>query len=210
MKAIIEQLSQDNCLKRSATVTKLQIDSGIPPLENWLSDVALLRDKQAFSGLFNFFAPKISGVARQKLNNDSQAKDIVQQTLTQVWHKAHLYDADKGAVTSWVYRIMRNAIFDTLRKSRHHSEQNLSQDLWPIDNVADQPLDFADHLEVRHLGGLIKQLPQPQKQAVEAVYYQQLTQQQLAEQLNVPLGTIKSRLRLALLRLKQQIGEQHD
>lgn len=195
--------------------TVISVDSLVPmELSDWLNQVAKQRDKQAFTHLFQYFSPKIHRFGINKFTSDAQAKELVQETMTNIWKKAHLYNDDKGAATTWVYSIMRNAAFDMLRKLKHRTESNLSDDIWPIDSVSestDEEETFKDHLLSKKLLSYVDGLPDTQQTVIKGVYFQELSQQQLAEQLNVPIGTIKSRLRLALDKLKQHMGEQfHD
>lgn len=177
----------------------------------WLTAVANQRDKQAFTHLFHFFAPKIQRIAKGKVNTDAQANEVVQETMGNVWRKAHLFDGQKGAVTTWVYTIMRNVTFDMLRKVRSNREDTLSDDIWPLAEAENiQESDFVDHLEHKKLRSIIEQLPENQQQVIKAYYFMEMSQDQLAVHLNLPLGTIKSRLRLALGKLKVQLGEIHD
>jgi RNA polymerase sigma-70 factor (ECF subfamily) len=182
-----------------------------PQLCQWLNDVANTRDKKAFTDLFEFFAPKIQRIARSKFPNEAQACEVVQETMSNVWRKAHLFDKDKGAATTWVYTVMRNVTFDMLRKIKGNKEDNLSDDIWPLAESlisADEPFD--DHLENKELLSVIDKLPEAQQQVVKGFYFMEMSQEQLADHLNLPLGTIKSRLRLALAKLKVQLGENHD
>jgi RNA polymerase sigma-70 factor (ECF subfamily) len=177
----------------------------------WLNAVANSRDKQAFTHLFKFFAPKIQRIARSKLSNDAQANEVVQETMSNIWRKAHLFDERKGASTTWVYTVMRNVTFDLLRKVKGNKEDNLSDDIWPtVENVQVEDKQFEDHLENKQLLGGIEKLPENQQQVVKGFYLMEMSQEQLAQHLNLPLGTIKSRLRLALAKLKVQLGEEHD
>ena len=177
----------------------------------WLDDVAINRDKPAFAHLFRWFGPKIQRVAKQKLGCEQLAGEVMQETMTNVWRKAHLFKVDKGQATTWIYTIMRNVIFDTLRKIKSKQNECLSEDIYPIaDEVLTAEESFKDHLLSKKLAGIVDLLPQPQQQVVKAIYFQEMTHEQLAEQLNIPVGTVKSRLRLALNRLKQHIGSQHD
>jgi RNA polymerase sigma-70 factor (ECF subfamily) len=178
-------------------------------LSQWLKAVAQTRDKQAFTHLFKFFAPKIQRIAQNKLSSEAQASDVVQLTMTNVWRKAHLFNESKGAATTWVYTVMRNVTFDLLRKVQSNKEDNLSDDIWPlIENESDDT--FNDHLESTQLLTVIESLPESQQQVVKGFYLMEMSQEQLAEHLNVPVGTIKSRLRLALAKLKVQLGENND
>jgi RNA polymerase sigma-70 factor (ECF subfamily) len=158
--------------------------------------------------LFKFFAPKILRISQGKLNQEAQASEVVQETMSNVWKKAHLFDASKGAATTWVYTVMRNVTFDMLRKVKANKEDNLSDDIWPLaESVSTEEEQFDDHLEHKQILSCIDDLPENQQQVVKGFYFMEMSQEQLAQHLNLPLGTIKSRLRLALAKLKAQLGE---
>ncbi|WP_105903294.1 sigma-70 family RNA polymerase sigma factor [Vibrio gangliei] len=183
-------------------------NDSLPPLEHWLQAIANQRDKQAFKQLFHWFAPKIQRFGMKQFNHPEQAKELVQETMTSVWRKAHLFDADKGAATTWVYTIMRNASFDMLRKIRTQKEEHLSDDIWPlVESDVVEPLDVSDHLMSNKIKRLLDRLSHEQRQLIEGVYFKELSQEQLAEQFNIPLGTVKSRLRLAIAKLRHLMGE---
>lgn len=179
-------------------------------LSAYLVAVATERDKRAFGLLFKWFAPKIKRIASQKLNNEAAGFDITQETMSRVWRKAHLYSPEKGAATTWVYTVMRNVIFDTLRKSKNQPTDSLSDDIWPMEEHISEDEQFKDHLMTRQLNDLVDKLPPNQQEALKAVYFKQLTHEQLAKQLNIPVGTVKSRIRLAVSKLKEQLGATHD
>jgi RNA polymerase sigma factor (sigma-70 family) len=195
-----------------ANLTDLQAQA---ELYQWLRLVSEQRDKQAFTELFKFFAPKIKRFGMQRLGSHDKANELVQETMSNVWRKAHLYDGEKGAATTWVYTVMRNACFDMLRRIKTRNEQLLGDDIWPVEQALaennPESEAFSDHLMERHMREHINKLPSSQQTVVKGVYFQSLSQEQLAQQLDVPLGTIKSRLRLALARLKLQMrDEYHD
>ena len=180
-------------------------------LSEWLKQVAEKRCKASFTQLFNFFAPKIQRIARSKFPNEVQAQEVVQETMTNVWRKAHLFDPEKGAATTWVYTVMRNITFDALRKIKSNREDNLSDDIWPvIEGEVTHDESYADHLESKQLIDVIETLPEAQQEVVKGFYLMEMSQEQLANHLNLPLGTIESRLRLALAKLKGQLGESND
>ncbi|AZQ82964.1 sigma-70 family RNA polymerase sigma factor [Colwellia sp. Arc7-635] len=182
-----------------------------PQLCQWLKEIAVERDKQAFTAVFKFFAPKIQRIAQGKVNSEALAAEIVQDTMSNVWRKAHLFDDSKGAATTWVYTIMRNVTFDLLRKIKANKEDNLSDDIWPLAESANVEEEaFSDHIESRNLKDVIETLPENQQQVVKGFYFLEMSQEQLAVHLNLPLGTIKSRLRLALGKLKLKLGDHHD
>ncbi|WP_372762319.1 sigma-70 family RNA polymerase sigma factor [Pseudoalteromonas sp.] len=176
-----------------------------------LVDVAETRDKQAFAYLFSYFSPKIKRFGIKQFGVEAQAMELVQETLTSVWRKAHLYNSDKGAATTWVYTVMRNASFDMLRKMKSNKEENISEDIWPLLNESEATQhEFSDHLEDQQIKRYLDKLPAAQREVVRGVYFQDLSQEQLAQQLNIPVGTVKSRLRLALQKLRNEMGDQHD
>jgi len=184
-------------------------DDNKAQLTHWLQRVADSRDKQAFAALFRWFAPKIKRFGIKQFQSEATANELLQMTMSNVWRKTHLFDANKGAATTWIYSIMRNAAFDMQRKFNSQREDQLSDDIWPLVESAAVPEQmFADHLALKQLQEMLQLLPSAQKQVVEAVYFQELSHEQLAQQLGVPLGTVKSRLRLAMAKLKQQLGEQ--
>ncbi|PKH02914.1 RNA polymerase subunit sigma [Psychromonas sp. MB-3u-54] len=178
-------------------------------INSWLKLVATKQDKQAFSELFKWFAPRIRAHGLQRFKQEALAMDLVQETMLLVWRKAVLFNADKGKASTWIYTIMRNYCFDMLRKKQTQKEDTISDDLWPV--IEQQtPDDNNDHLQNRlllsHLGSLSLQ----QKQVVEAIYLQEMTQQELATHLDLPLGTVKSRLRLAISKLKSKLEADLD
>ncbi|CAG8999530.1 MAG: ECF RNA polymerase sigma factor RpoE [Candidatus Celerinatantimonas neptuna] len=178
---------------------------------HWLVLVAKKRDKTAFSNLFQFFAPRIKRFGLKQYGNDAYANDLVQDTMTHVWYKAHLYDEKKGSAATWIYTVMRNASFDFLRRQKNKEVQNLADDIWPVEPAAsNEPSHawiFSDHLMSKQLEKVVDSLPLTQKSVVKGVYFQEISLEQLSRQLGVPLGTIKSRLRLALEKIRCQIEE---
>jgi RNA polymerase sigma-70 factor (ECF subfamily) len=198
---------------RQTGVTSTSMTTNIdhPQLCQWLKSIAIDRDKQAFTDVFKFFAPKIKRITQSKLNNEALAAEVLQDTMSNVWRKAHLFDDSKGAATTWVYTIMRNVTFDLLRKIKANKEDNLSDDIWPLAESANTEEEaFSDHIQSRNLLGVIETLPENQQQVVKGFYFMEMSQEQLAVHLDLPLGTIKSRLRLALGKLKLKLGDHHD
>lgn len=182
-------------------------------LTQLLEQVASHHNEAAFSDLFIYFAPKIRSYGMRHLRADGQAMELVQETMILVWRKAHLYDPAKGAASTWIFTIMRNVSFDMLRKIKNNREDNLSEELWPLLDVDhnENNKGMQQQLETQLLDYL-DLLPDPQQQVVRGVYLNQLTHQELAEQLKVPLGTIKSRLRLGLekLRIRMETNQDDD
>ena len=188
--------------------------NGPSHLAQWLHRVAEERTAHAYSRLFRYFAPRIRSYGLRHLYSEAQAMELVQNTLLTVWQKAHLYQGEKGAAATWIYTVMRNQCFDMLRRQMASKEQLVAEDLWPVLELQVETDLVADTGEnqvlTRQLAQYIHRLPVAQQEVVRGIYLQDLTLQELAERLDVPLGTIKSRLRLALEKLREQIGHADD
>lgn len=194
-------------IKHHGNTNAMKQEQNTEQLLGWLIAVANERDKKAFSQLFSWFAPKILRYGISHLNTQTNAQELLQETMSNVWKKAHYFNADKGAVTTWVYAIMRNASFDMLRKVQSNREEMLSDDIWPlVEAQAVEEGEYDDHLMQKEIRRYLSLLPDAQQQVIRGVYFQHLSQEELAKQLGVPVGTIKSRLRLALGKLKQKMG----
>ncbi|GHB59070.1 RNA polymerase sigma factor ECF family 11 [Psychrosphaera saromensis] len=200
----------------SNKITGHIISSMHSPIQNtdicsWLHAVAKSRDKSAFTQLFHFFAPKILKISQSKLSNKTLANEVVQETMSNVWKKAHLFDDAKGAPTTWIFTIMRNVTFDILRKLQSNKEDNLSDDIWPMIEMAEVEHEpFSDHLEQKQILSVIDKLPQNQQEVIKGFYFMEMSQDQLAVHLDLPVGTVKSRLRLALIKLRGLLGVNND
>jgi RNA polymerase sigma-70 factor (ECF subfamily) len=211
----MEQIeSKFGMIDKNQTSSLSMNSSAQPELCRWLTLVAEEQNKAAFTHLYTFFAPKIRRFGLKQFGNESHANDLVQETMTNVWNKAHLYDANKGAATTWIYAVMRNASFDYLRKIKSKDEQTIGDDIWPIENALANDVasskTFPDHLLFQHVEKLVDSLPQNQQAVLRGVYFQQLSHEQLAKQLDLPVGTVKSRLRLALEKIRSQMGEENN
>lgn len=204
---MIRSYSQPDCTSNHKGTPEMNSQQSSGDMAVWLEQVASARSKHAFELIFKWFAPKIIAYGVQHLNSQANAHELLQETMSNVWKKAHYYDASKGAATTWVYTIMRNVSFDMLRKVRSQREDLLSDDLWPlVEAQSVEEGEFCDHLMQAEIKRYLNDLPQAQQQVIEGVYFQHLSQEELATQLGIPIGTVKSRLRLALSKLKQQMG----
>ncbi|HDY8082968.1 RNA polymerase sigma factor [Vibrio vulnificus] len=175
--------------------------------QDWAGCMAKVKDKdkQAFAVVFQHFAPKLKQFAFKHVGNEQVAMEMVQETMTTVWHKAHLFDAEKSALSTWVYTIIRNLCFDLLRKQRGKDLHIHADDIWPSDYY---PLDLVERYSPEQ--DMLKEqvmrfldcLPKAQRDVLQAVYIEDLPHQQVAEMFDIPLGTVKSRLRLAVEKLR--------
>lgn len=177
-----------------------------------LGEVATERCKRSYAQIFGYFAPRLRSYALKQMGNEAIAMEMVQDTMTNVWQKAHLFNAEKGSPSTWIFTIARNIRFDMLRKLKNRKEDICSDDLWPIlcEQTPDQnEVSLDEKVTLQQVGQLFNRLPEKQKAVIEAIYIDGKSQQEVADQLAIPLGTVKSRTRLALQRLKDML-ENHD
>ncbi|MCC2614748.1 sigma-70 family RNA polymerase sigma factor [Aestuariibacter halophilus] len=177
-----------------------------------LKQVAENRCKAAFSQVFGYFAPRLRSFALKQTGNEALAMELVQDTLSNVWQKAHLFNAEKGSPSTWIFTIARNIRYDMLRKQQNRKEDICADDLWPVlcEQTADpNEVEMDEQITLDQLGTLFEALPEKQKVVIEAIYIEGKSQQEVADQLDIPLGTVKSRTRLALQRLKEMLND-HD
>lgn len=179
-------------------------------MANYLQKVATERCKLSYARVFNFFAPRVRSYALRQVGNDAMAMELVQDTMSNVWQKAHLFNVEKGSPSTWIFTIARNIRFDMLRKQQNRKEDICSEDLWPVlfEQSADpNEKDLDEQTTLAEINELLVALPDKQRTVIEAVYIAGKSQQEVADELEIPLGTVKSRTRLALQRLKELLKE---
>ena len=179
-------------------------------MSEYLSIVASERCKRSFSKVFSYFAPRLHSYALKQMGNEALAMELVQDTMSNVWQKSHLFNSEKGSPSTWIFTIARNIRFDMLRKQRNRKEDVCSDDLWPIlcEQTPDANEVSLDHqVTMDEIGVLFESLPEKQRLVIEAIYINGKSQQEVANELDIPLGTVKSRTRLALQRLKEMLKD---
>ncbi|UPQ88511.1 sigma-70 family RNA polymerase sigma factor [Vibrio sinaloensis] len=187
-----------------------EIDTQAFKKADWASCMERVKqkDKQAFALVFTHFSPRLKQFAYRHMGNEQVALEIVQDALATVWQKSALFDGEKSSLSTWIYTIARNLCFDTLRKQKGRDAHIHSEDIWPNDYC---PPDMVEHYspETEMLKQQIVKyldiLPDAQRKVVKAVYLEELPHQQVAEMFDIPLGTVKSRLRLAVEKLRNTI-----
>nr|WP_086938622.1 sigma-70 family RNA polymerase sigma factor [Thaumasiovibrio occultus] len=163
-------------------------------------------DKAAFASFFSYYSPRLKHYAFKHIGDEQLALEIVQETMTKVWQKANLFDPAKSSPSTWLYTIARNLCFDLLRKNSGREIVLNSEDVYPLEEMGahDNADPYAPEQAVlkSRLKQWLEVLPAAQQDVVKAVYLEDMPQQQVAEMLDVPLGTVKSRLRLAVEKLR--------
>jgi RNA polymerase sigma-70 factor (ECF subfamily) len=181
----------------------------MPPAEQWnqlLQRVAQLRDRSAFATLFEHFAPRIKSYLMRLGAPPGQAEDLAQEAMLTLWRKAVLFDPARASASTWMFTIARNLRIDAIRRERRH---RLDAD---DPSLAAQPEASAElGLEMQQSESALRQamrvLPPDQNEIVMQFYFSDKPHSQIAAELDIPLGTVKSRLRLAMARLRAAMGE---
>jgi RNA polymerase sigma-70 factor (ECF subfamily) len=164
--------------------------------------VAVSRDRDAFAALFDHFAPRINGYLQRLGMEAAAAEELAQEVMIVLWHKAHLFDPAKSSLATWLFRIARNRRIDALRRDRSHLLDPDDPALHPqAEEAADQGMDARLRDErIRHA---LQDLPEEQVALIRLAFFEGLTHSQIATQIGIPLGTVKSRIRLAFGRLRR-------
>lgn len=172
--------------------------------------IAIEKDKSAFSSLFKLVGPRIKGYLMKLGSNDIVAEDLLQEVMLTVWRKADTFDRNKAAVSTWLFTIARNKRIDMLRKEiRPQLDPN---DPMLAPNQEESPDNVYDSKqESIKITDAIKMLPEEQSKLIKMTYYEDKSHSIIAKELKMPLGTVKSRIRLASTRLKKLLeGTIHD
>jgi RNA polymerase sigma-70 factor (ECF subfamily) len=162
-------------------------------------DIAQHQSKQAFIELFNRVSSKLKAYAIRCGANQADAEEIVQECLLIVWRKAPTFNPQAASAITWLYTIVRNKRIDFIRKQR--PDLIGSDDLWPEPETEDLENHVESDLNANIIRTLLYELPEEQRQIVFKVYFEGKSHSEIANELDLPLGTIKSRLRLAMKKL---------
>jgi RNA polymerase sigma-70 factor, ECF subfamily len=168
--------------------------------------IAQSADREAFRALFASFAPRVKTYLMRHGASPAQAEDLAQETLLTVWRKAAYFDPRRASVAAWLFTIARNLRIDAIRRER----SNLAYDIDPPERRDETPLVDEVMLSAERDGRVIealKILPREQIEVIRLSFFQDKPHSEIANDLNLPLGTVKSRLRLAMARLKGVLGD---
>lgn len=194
----------------SASTPSLDAEESVVSDESLLIEVGNSQDINAFNQLFERFSKKIFALGMKLTRNEQLANDLIQEAMLNVWQKAPLYDLDKGSAKGWIFTLSRNRCFDMLRKQKRQPKCISADDIWPLESGAEPTLVHDDmagqQVELSLIEGYFDQLSDPQRAVVEQIYIKDRTHEEAAAYLQIPLGTLKSRLRLGVAKLRSLIG----
>ena len=171
----------------------------------WVDDLLAVRDTRdeaAFIRVFQHFGPRVKAFLMRTGMDAALAEECAQEVLVTVWNKSHLYDASRASPSTWIFTIARNKKIDVLRKQKRPEPEDLP---WGPEAEPDQADVIGLQQESEQLGRALRDLPEKQRELIEQAYFGDLSHSEIAEKTGLPLGTIKSRIRLALERLRHQM-----
>jgi RNA polymerase sigma-70 factor (ECF subfamily) len=170
----------------------------------WLHKIAQDKDKTAFIALFNYFAPRVKAYLRRQGLDASAAEDITQDVMLLIWNRAALFDAKKARASTWIFTIARNRLIDVWRQQKGQMMDGRDISTLPEQGYEQvPPIETQEEDEI--LRAAVADLPDEQRQIIEETYYRDQSHSVIAKARKIPLGTVKSRLRLALEHLRRRI-----
>ncbi len=171
----------------------------------WVTHMVRIRDhkdRAAFAELFDHFAPRVKGFLMRSGADASLAEECTQDVMAALWQKSHQFDPARASVATWIFTIARNRKIDLLRRQRRPEPEDLP---WGPESEPEQADVIGLQQETEILGNALKALPAAQRDLIDKAYFGDLTHSEIAAQTGLPLGTIKSRIRLALERLRRSM-----
>jgi RNA polymerase sigma-70 factor (ECF subfamily) len=166
--------------------------------------IALRQDRDAFAELFSFYGPRVKAYLLRLGAGEAVAEELAQDVMVTVWRKAALFDRTQASVSTWIFRIARNRRIDAARRANRPELSPDEPSLQPEQPAApDDALDAAER-EAR-VRAALGELPDEQIALLQAAFYEGLSHREIAERTGLPLGTVKSRIRLAFGRLRARL-----
>jgi RNA polymerase sigma-70 factor (ECF subfamily) len=172
----------------------------------YLMGLAGRGDEQAFGEIYDLLAGLVYGIIRKVVRDPAQSQEVAQEVFLEIWRLAPRHDPSRGSARSWVATIAHRRAVDRVRSeqaARDREERQHRLDPTPVDTVVDEVDDRFEHDRVRRA---LAVLTDTQRQAVELAYYGGYTYREVAALLHAPHGTIKTRIRDGLIRLRDQLG----
>lgn len=178
--------------------------------ENFLVDGLKRGDKVAIDKLYKMYAGSLMGIISRIVKFDEVAEDVLQDTFVKIWKSIAQYDSSKGRLFTWMANLAKNAAIDQVRSKNYVNSGK-------TDDLGDTKVDLIDSInnvsfnaETIGVRQLMQYLKPDQKNILDLVYFEGYTQMEVAEHLNIPLGTVKTKIRLSILTLRKYFNETNN
>jgi len=177
-----------------------------PRTDEWTLCLLRVRDTQDQAGfvqLFNHFAPRVKSYLMKAGGSETLAEEATQEALATVWQKASLFNPAQASASTWIFTIARNKNIDAIRKQKRPEPEELD---WIAEKEDDASIALETSQEESGLRLAVSKLPEAQRTLIERAFYGEMSHSEIAAETQIPLGTIKSRIRLALERIRHDLA----
>ncbi len=161
---------------------------------------------EAFEQIFRAYAPRVRAFMLQRVRDPQVSEELMQETMVTIWRKAAQFDAAKGSPSAWIFTIARNLRIDSYRRSRQPDfDPNDPAFVPEAEPAADDAVETQDEEQRLHIA--LTGLPPEQHDLLKLAFFEEVSHSEIAERLGLPLGTVKSRIRLAFSKLRAALGD---
>lgn len=162
------------------------------------------KDEQAFSYLYDNYAAALNGIINRMVDNRELAEDILQEAFVKIWNNFSGYDTGKGRLFTWMLNITRNLTIDTLRSKGFKKQAKISGDENSVSNITDDSR-MAERFDAMGLRKQLINLKPEQRSIIDLAYFNGYTQDEISKEMGIPLGTVKTRMRAAIIELRKML-----
>ena len=180
----------------------------MPELKKYSEEELVLllqsRDQQAFSYLYDNYAEALNGIIYRIVENRELAEDILQEAFVKIWNNFSNYDTAKGRLFTWMLNIARNLTIDTLRSKGYKKQAKISSDENSVSNFTDDS-NVAERFDAMGIKKQLVNLKPEQRNIIDLAYFNGYTQDEISKEMGIPLGTVKTRMRAAIIELRKML-----
>lgn len=160
------------------------------------------QDQQAFSYLYDNYAPALNGVIFRLVDDKALTEDILQEAFIKIWNNFSSYNKSKGRLFTWMINLTRNLAIDTLRSKGYKQQGKISGDENSVSDIQDSSVN-VNRFDSMGIRSQLVNLKPEQRLVIDLAYFNGFTQDEIAKQIGIPLGTVKTRMRTAILELRK-------
>ncbi|TFD30723.1 sigma-70 family RNA polymerase sigma factor [Cryobacterium cryoconiti] len=182
-------------------------ESTVPASQEELLGRVAQGDEAAFGELYDRMAPRVLGLVRRLLVDPAQSEEVAQEIFLEIWQTATRYEAQRGGASTWILTMAHRRAVDRIRSSQASRDRDVKIGIRDLAVAYDEVSEtVAVRIEHERVEKAMSRLTELQRQAISLAYYGGLSQSEVAERLQIPLGTVKTRLRDGLIRLRDEMG----